>query len=160
VALVSSTELVFGDAESRLITSGARVEQLAAQGFYFEACAAQSMIAEALLSLAMFTAVSARDDLAGIGLAKRMEDSAFGRLITLEANYRVFENPDLSARLDEYARLRNFLVDRHLPELQTFDYEKFLQAGRGVLGALGHAFRSHAYALLKQQGLPTDSVLD
>lgn len=62
--------------------------------------------------------------------------------------------------LERYARSRDFLVERHLPELQRFDYQEFLQTGRQVLKALGHAYRSHARALLRQQGLPTDGVVE
>ena len=76
MALVSSLKLVFGDAENRIITSEERIEELAGEGFLFEACAAQAMAAEALLSLAMFTAVSVRDDLSEIGLAQDLSGDA------------------------------------------------------------------------------------
>lgn len=153
-------KLVFGDAENRIITSEQRIEELAGEGFLFEACAAQAMLAEALMSLAMFTAVSARDDLSELGLARRVADSAFGKLIDLEAKHRVFEDPELTALLEEYARRRTFLVDRHLPELHRFDYPSFLQTGRELLAALGDAYRSHAYRLLRKQGLPTDGIFE
>ncbi len=143
-----------------MITSEERIEGLAAEGLLFEACAVQSMVAEALMSLAMFTAVSARDDLSELGLGKRLSDSGFGRLITLEANYRVFDHPELSELLERYARSRDFLVERHLPELQRFDYQEFLQTGREVLKALGYVYRGHARSLLRRQGLPTDGVFE
>jgi len=160
VALVSSLKLVFGDAENRIITSEERIEELAGEGFLFEACAAQAMAAEALLSLAMFTAASVREDLSELGLAKRLGDAPFGRLIELETRYRIFDDSELSELLEGYASRRNFLVDRHLPELHQFDYLEFLQAGREVLKALGHAYRSHAYALLRKQGLPAEGVFE
>ncbi|MGD8330774.1 MAG: hypothetical protein PVJ49_15195 [Acidobacteriota bacterium] len=153
-------KLVFGDAEDRIITSEERVEELAGEGFLFEACASQAMIVEALMSLAMFTAVSAREDLSDIGLAHGVQGSAFGKLIELEARLRVFEDPELAELLEEYARRRAFLVDRHLPELHNFDYPAFLHTGRELLAALKDAYRTHAYELLEKQGLPTDSLFE
>jgi len=160
VALVSSMKLVFGDAEDRMITSEERIEELAGEGFLFEACAAQAMVAEALTALAMFTAVTAREDLTGTGLAKRVADSAFGKLIEIEERHKVLDDEEVARLLAEYARRRTFLVDRHLPELHRFDYLDFLQTGRELLAALGSAYRQHAYALLRKQGLPTDGIFE
>ena len=112
------------------------------------------------MSLAMFTAVSVRDDLKSAGLGQRIEDAAFGKLLKLEAKHRVFEDTGLSERLTEYGERRDYLVDRHLPELQSFDYTAFLHLGREVLKALGHVYRQHAYALLRKQGLPTNGVFE
>jgi len=136
VALISSQKLAFGDAESRVITSDARIEELAAEGFLFEACAAQSMAAEAMLSLVMLTAVLGRDDLSETRLGNRIAHAGFDRLIELEADYGVLGEVTTSDLLERYAGQRRFLVERHLPELHNFDYQEFLQAGREVGAAL------------------------
>jgi hypothetical protein len=141
----------FVDDSNNLITSHNRVLMLAEKGFYFEACATQATVIEAILFFSMLGVVLNESRPQYEDVAKGLSKLTLGGLIRRAEELSLLES-EIITQLKNYKEKRNFLVHHHLVEAHDFDYKTLLSEDEAILAALYRPLRRRVYERLKAIG--------
>lgn len=151
MALGSNTPWEFADKSKLVITSHERLRNLGGGGFYFEACAVQATVVEALLFFSILNAAAEKLAEESKTIRQRLSCLTLGGLICRARKHSLLDVAILN-QIDQFKNKRNYFVHHHLVELHDFDYENALKEGDDLISRLFQLVRKKAHLRLSALG--------